>query len=564
MASGQIQFYQYRPDSDARHNAVFTPMPVEQQLYSPMPGYPPHPQYPPQFWHHPQHYAPHFMPQRVMSQVPTPPLTLTMPMPKMMVEQAGMMEPLMDHHHQRLSSPPTPSLSACPSTASSPPASTGNPTPIHHPAGYFGLSLPLEASKDEMPAFPLTDEWTEATELHIFPHPGDAKLRAVVEPFTSGCPSPTSLAPATPVSVHPAAEFVNLRDLTADTFSPASAASVQHFPPLPTLASDDENEKFALTATTLPATPEADSAASFSSCVSDEPSFESSFTTELDSDDEFSFVNFGATEVAYHCEKRQRLGPVEEEDFLSVDGFGGFSDDESIAHAGLPSPPCSSFSEDCCAHTTAAACKMSGCRSSQELDFDTSSTADRHIHSRSDASTHSQTGAAAQSHGPTDGSTVGSADRNTPAGNASSGTPTTNRRGRKQSLTEDPSKTFVCTLCSRRFRRQEHLKRHYRSLHTQDKPFECNECGKKFSRSDNLAQHSRTHGSGAIVMGILEKGEMQPAPYEEDLGHVLYEAAQRAALATSSSGSSSSGSESGFSNDGTKRAVKKRKRDESA
>ena len=33
------------------------------------------------------------------------------------------------------------------------------------------------------------------------------------------------------------------------------------------------------------------------------------------------------------------------------------------------------------------------------------------------------------------------------------------RRGRKQSLTEDPSKTFVCTLCWRRFRRQEHLKR---------------------------------------------------------------------------------------------------------
>src|SRR5690606_9029206 len=63
------------------------------------------------------------------------------------------------------------------------------------------------------------------------------------------------------------------------------------------------------------------------------------------------------------------------------------------------------------------------------------------------------------------------------------------RRGRKQSVTDDPSKTFVCTLCSRRFRRQEHLKRHYRSLHTQDKPFECNECGKRFSRSDNLSQH---------------------------------------------------------------------------
>lgn len=78
-----------------------------------------------------------------------------------------------------------------------------------------------------------------------------------------------------------------------------------------------------------------------------------------------------------------------------------------------------------------------------------------------------------------------------------------NRRGRKQSLTEDPTKTFVCELCNRRFRRQEHLKRHYRSLHTAEKPFECHECGKKFSRSDNLSQHARTHGSGAIVMNLI-------------------------------------------------------------
>lgn len=109
---------------------------------------------------------------------------------------------------------------------------------------------------------------------------------------------------------------------------------------------------------------------------------------------------------------------------------------------------------------------------------------------------------------------------NTPAASESSGSsgsegtpaaapaPAATRRGRKQSLTEDPLKTFVCELCNRRFRRQEHLKRHYRSLHTHDKPFECNECGKKFSRSDNLAQHARTHGSGAIVMNLLEDGEV--------------------------------------------------------
>ena len=129
------------------------------------------------------------------------------------------------------------------------------------------------------------------------------------------------------------------------------------------------------------------------------------------------------------------------------------------------------------------------------------------------------------------------------------------RRGRKQSLTENPSKTFVCHLCHRRFRRQEHLKRHHRSLHTGDKPFECPTCGKKFSRSDNLAQHARTHGPDAILTDVddlpADYGGGLPhfdaaggAPYDEDeqhqqqaaqLGNVLFDAA---AAADTSSGSS--------------------------
>ncbi|ANB12889.1 Com2p [Sugiyamaella lignohabitans] len=67
------------------------------------------------------------------------------------------------------------------------------------------------------------------------------------------------------------------------------------------------------------------------------------------------------------------------------------------------------------------------------------------------------------------------------------------RRGRKPSNNDDSSKPFLCEDCNRTFRRQEHLKRHYRSLHTGEKPFECEDCGKKFSRSDNLAQHMRIH-----------------------------------------------------------------------
>jgi len=105
------------------------------------------------------------------------------------------------------------------------------------------------------------------------------------------------------------------------------------------------------------------------------------------------------------------------------------------------------------------------------------------------------------------------------------------RRGRKQSLTDDPSKTFVCHICTRRFRRQEHLKRHFRSLHTKDKPFSCDECGKKFSRSDNLSQHARTHGS-SIQMSLIDGSEMMGQEGMEHLqdrgplGIVLVDAAQ--------------------------------------
>ncbi|KAI0176734.1 cutinase G-box binding protein [Pestalotiopsis sp. NC0098] len=141
-----------------------------------------------------------------------------------------------------------------------------------------------------------------------------------------------------------------------------------------------------------------------------------------------------------------------------------------------------------------------------------------------------------------------------------------NRRGRKQSLTEDPTKTFVCELCTRRFRRQEHLKRHYRSLHTHDKPFECNDCGKKFSRSDNLAQHARTHGAGAIVMNLIDGSEsgydmmaqqqshVQGEHDYQSFGKVLFQ------VASDVPGSGSSGSD--FSSDESNDVLggKKRKR----
>ncbi|KAH3683878.1 hypothetical protein WICPIJ_005139 [Wickerhamomyces pijperi] len=66
-------------------------------------------------------------------------------------------------------------------------------------------------------------------------------------------------------------------------------------------------------------------------------------------------------------------------------------------------------------------------------------------------------------------------------------------RGRKPSTEYDASRTFVCKACQRRFKREEHLKRHFRSLHMHEKPFNCPKCNKKFSRTDNLTQHLKTH-----------------------------------------------------------------------
>ena len=392
--------------------------------------------------------------------------------------------------------------------------------------------------------------------MHVFAQTTSAKsspLRAA--PALSGRSSPAS--PGSPASqtssVYPVAEFVNLRDLTAPTGVEAApiVAPAPSFPPLPTLSAPDEEHKITLGSSAF-STPSREVNDPF--C--EPPSFESSFCSEFDSDDDFGFVNFDTQEHASgHGDKRQKLAasPCDEDDFFSVESFGPFDDEDCSVHAGLPSPPSSFLNE--------ASPAMSFAGSDSDYDFLKS---DGNVQARSEGGADAAQSSASQSQPSSNDGHAITSSSDAPAGSPPSAV---NRRGRKQSLTEDPSKTFICTLCSRRFRRQEHLKRHYRSLHTHDKPFECNECGKKFSRSDNLAQHARTHGSGAIVMGVFENGEISSQiPYGSGddfvaggVGHVLFEAAQKAALASTSC---SSVSESSESSEG-KRALKKRKRDDS-
>jgi len=296
--------------------------------------------------------------------------------------------------------------------------------------------------------------------------------------------------------------------------------------------------------------------------------------SDLDSEEDFvnGLVNYPSTDNAqYFGTKRQRtcsgsdLVSLHSEPFIAEEDFEDYEeleDSEEFAVACLPSPPASGSETEVKKEKKAKKSKKA--RRDEEddsTDFDNLVRSRKYTVNMNSASA-TEGSTEGQQHFSASHSQSGSSEHHatnsvmgSEAGNTPSNAPV-NRRGRKQSLTEDPSKTFVCEICNRRFRRQEHLKRHYRSLHTEDKPFECHDCGKKFSRSDNLSQHARTHGSGAIVMGVLEDGElpsdhMSGSDNEQvhQLGNVLFNVAQGV-----------SGSESDGSSGSDNQSRKKRKR----
>ncbi|KAJ5681950.1 Zinc finger C2H2 [Penicillium maclennaniae] len=446
--------------------------------------------------------------------------------------------------------PSTPPLSSSGSTISSPPSAHGTlHTPIND--AFFSFEK-VEGVKEgcetdvhqEILANPDWARCDSPPMTPVFIHPPSLTasqtsdlLSANSCPSLSPSPSPVPTEFLTQSGLeHIGQSFCDPRQLTVEPS--ANVLSPQDLPPLPTLTCDEEQPRAVVgsASVTLPVNENPSpsyTASSSEDPLSSLPTFDS--FSDLDSDDELShLVDFHpGSNALYVGGKRQRVEQymAEDEGFLSEHSIEDTEDHEVYMHNGLPpfewtesAQPQIEAEEDLSEEETQTQTKK---RSNRKSTRKTAHIDEDH-HRKSLSVPHSH--ASAHSDCSTDSEPA-------PV--------SVNRRGRKQSLTEDPSKTFVCTLCSRRFRRQEHLKRHYRSLHTQDKPFECHECGKKFSRSDNLAQHARTHGGGSVVMGVLDPSDMS---YDDQhdagtIGGVMYE-----------SQSSSEGS-------ADRRSVKKRKRD---
>lgn len=420
--------------------------------------------------------------------------------------------------------PRTPGLSTSGSVMSSPQQSIYLSTPTN---GFFeNLPGVKEGCEHEVKSEILSAgiDWTRSgspplTPVFVHPPSVTASQASDLLSTTASCPSLSPSPSPAPQSVASEADsFCDPRNLLVAAKPVVSLINQLDIPTLPAFIPSTDDLLLGVHPSAPCQKPDVPSNISFETLA---PIFDtaSSFDSLSDLESEHDFISELSHEshnAVFLGAKRQRVNsiPFSEESF-SESSF----DDELVAMSYAPTM------------NMVSEAQVKRPRSSkkakvEELDFDFSAhyagnTAEVNTPAVSTSTANDDKDDSATVASPTDASTP----------------TTTNRRGRKQSLTDDPSKTFVCTLCSRRFRRQEHLKRHYRSLHTQDKPFECTDCGKKFSRSDNLAQHARTHGQTANLIGL---GLTDSQPFDDNtamMGATLFDAAAAVASSSSNSGS---------------------------
>ncbi|KAK4150564.1 hypothetical protein C8A00DRAFT_36842 [Chaetomidium leptoderma] len=407
-------------------------------------------------------------------------------------------------------SPSTPPLSSSGSAISSPGSCDMLQTPLN--PMFSGLDGKEACHMDgRLESFPNLD-WSACASPPLTPVylPSQAQAAPKFAPLNTDPAqaydllSPASSCPSLSPSPSPYArsissdDFCDPRNLTVGTVNSTLAPE---FSALPTLyAGEDEDQKFVLRGATGPISP--DPSFDFhSQLCSNLPSFDA--FSDLDSEDDFvnGLVNLGDCTLTQISRSRASSDvlSLSASSYLCGDDSEDFEAGDSFGADSLLSPANSCEDDD--SHRDKRQRQSEPIMMSTAADSQSGSTQSQSPPSNQESTSSNATEAKNESESNSGSENAGSSSVPAP----------TSRRGRKQSLTEDPSKTFICEICNRRFRRQEHLKRHYRSLHTQDKPFECGDCGKKFSRSDNLAQHARTHGAGAIVMNLIDDPESMAA-----------------------------------------------------
>ncbi|KAJ9645378.1 hypothetical protein H2199_003386 [Coniosporium tulheliwenetii] len=586
IMDGTLFYYNPDPNSDNRQHGHFSPHPHglpytgQQEVYSSTMSYQQPSAECQAVYPAPVGYAP----QAMLTPVASP-----QPMyqkPTILIQQdSPYLFPIDTNCSDLRFAPSTPPLSSTDSAASSPPMSCDIlQTPINGP--FFACQA-IEGVKQGCEEEVLSEilgagDWSRSASppmTPVFIQP----LSLSQGPYLLSAPSCPSLSPSPsplPRSAISESEtsFCDPRNLTV-----AASASATGLPCLPTLCSgDDEEHKLILRGDAFTVKidqPQAPVPPEFLS-LNGLPTFEPLF--ELDSEDDFSgFVQFPATDNA-HASNYKRLrtdslsNSVEDESFFGDSSFSEF--DEDLAVSAFHTPCEEKFFMPSNDTTKVRPKKRQATKATKPFDSESESdfaASKAHVTRGKESKSHSaassersqQQSSAAQDQSATPDAAIASSSED---GDGAPASAPVSRRGRKQSLTEDPSKTFVCTLCSRRFRRQEHLKRHYRSLHTHEKPFECSDCGKKFSRSDNLSQHQRTHGTGSVVMGVLDDSELRQQKedsYDSQtsvLGSVLFNAAAAAVTSMSESSSSSGYSDREMVSPPVpeRKQQKKRKRDE--
>lgn len=496
--------------------------------------------------------VPMYAPQPMMTPVASP--QPRMQKPTILVQQdSPYLHPLDTDIH----APSTPPLSTSGSVVNSPPSTCDIlPTPVH--SGFPHLKIDtVEGVKPGCEAHVDTEilsggefgaPYSPAlTPVFMHAHSNTQAAAHTYGPYlfsATECPS-LSPSPAPQSVCEPEVSFCDPRNLTVASSAASPDAT------LPTLcpAADDELLKSGDAFARVQGEQKLSTPADFLA-LSNLPTFEQPF--ELDAEEDLNqTINFLGN-------KRQRTDLVA---FHSdEDSFGDLSDlDDELVSTGLLTP-CDTASFVDMPEVTQNKRKM---RSPDRFDSLSDATDTSDVYTAADSETQDYEDDESQlQESPSADQASDNALQSSSDDNAASSQPTSARRGRKQSLTEDLSKTFVCDLCNRRFRRQEHLKRHHRSLHTREKPFECQDCGKKFSRSDNLSQHQRTHGTGSTLLAVYDgmdirrQNEQLLVPDAHVMARVLYDAA--AEVRTSSS--ESSGSDRGSAT--SEKKNKKRKRDD--